>query len=63
MADPCRCRAFCIEDTARTGRYCRLTVLPKRKTAPCECVATCTEVTSKTGRYCRLLPPHKEPSK
>lgn len=22
--DPCRCAVFCIEDTKRTGRYCRL---------------------------------------
>ena len=22
--DPCHCKAFCLEDTDRTGRYCRI---------------------------------------
>ena len=22
--EPCRCGVFCIEDTERTGRYCKL---------------------------------------
>lgn len=24
LKEPCYCRVFCLEDTARTGRYCRL---------------------------------------
>ena len=24
LKEPCRCRAFCIEDTARTGRFCQI---------------------------------------
>lgn len=27
----CRCRAFCLEDVARTGRVCRLEARKKRK--------------------------------
>jgi hypothetical protein len=31
----CRCVAFCIEDTARTGRFCKLEhATPKNTDAP-----------------------------